>query len=421
MPKLKTGIQLYETSQEELATLAKKKNAPQPVSPMGAKALGANPDQAKMAGSRQQKDAVFKNIPRASDDLATAIRRDGGRTSTSAAEASTLQKAKTLQNLSNFDASIQSAVEKHLSSIDMTPGRKYDESKFTALDKTKEETLSLQTKVGEYADLLDQVIALEADGKVDEAAALNQQVMQAKSDLHDLGIPVNEDPLAYLATAEETISEAGAAELEGQLTLGELSLADIGFSEEEMEEFIGTDWMFLTVEEMQQRVEELQAAQFSRVQSLQTQLRNLPSGSVQREAVLRELKALAAVGIWGAEEDMDYLVQQMDDAVEVDIGGESFSVSEILQNDELSTLIDKFLNPKGDEDFKEALREQLPDFTDWIDENMLALEALSVEGREAGESFEEIQETTQAMSLTHTSPTCSHPRPRRKPCLWYRT
>lgn len=57
-PFVKQGTGVTQTSEEELKKLGKQAGV-QPLSPAGAVALGANQDQAKMAGSKARKDAVL--------------------------------------------------------------------------------------------------------------------------------------------------------------------------------------------------------------------------------------------------------------------------------------------------------------------------------------------------------------------------
>ncbi len=54
----KQGTSLVQTSDEELKKLAQQAGF-NPTSPLGAKAIGANPDQAKMTGTPAQKQSVL--------------------------------------------------------------------------------------------------------------------------------------------------------------------------------------------------------------------------------------------------------------------------------------------------------------------------------------------------------------------------
>lgn len=383
MPTIKRGTQLYETSNEDLNQLAADKG-PVPLSPSMARAIGANKDQAKMAGSREQKEAVFKELLKPEDTLSRAKRLEGPREIATPAEEAQRQKASTLANLKKFDTSVQSAIEKHLSNISSKPSMKLSVDRVSEIEKNEEKRKSLETDLTNY-------VTYSQSGNTAEANKILERLGETYS-------MKPEQIISTFLSPELAIEEAGAEAAKGELTLGQIGAEALGFSAEELVSLIGTDWDSLTVPQMQQRVEELQAQEFSRASTLQAQLKSLPIGSAEREAIWRELQGLAQVGVWGTEQDIDDLVAQMDSASTVDIAGEQFEITDILQSDTLSELIRRYLDPNEDETFKTALESQLSGFTEWIQNNVGSLQQIVKDMETAGMSFDELQETAKNLN-----------------------
>jgi len=384
--------QLVETSQEELQTLAKDQGLPAPpTTPVQAAAIGANPDQVKMVGSGQQKQAAINIGLKPDTTLARAKRVEAPREELTAAEATEAQRQQTLAKLTKVDSSLQTLIEQQMAAmaapVQQTPTWNQGQFDTVAANVNQDE---LKTKLTRYHQLLQSAVAGDP--------AVSQELAEIQADLQNTYNITN--PQDYFDLSKDTVAAAGAQQMVNpdQVTLGSLNIADMGYTPEELSSTLGADWANLTVPQLQQRVEEIRQAEFTRIDGLKASLATMPAGSAQREAIVRELRDLAQVGIYGVEEKAKEISKQIDEARTVKIGDSEYKIDEILRDDDFSQLISRYLNPDESDEFKKELEAQIPAFTKWIQENADGLDAMRKQMELSGIAFGEIQEGQQKLS-----------------------
>jgi hypothetical protein len=407
---LRINGKLVQSTEEELRNLAKKQGTPGvPITPAGAAASGASPDAAKMAGSRQQKEAAPTAVKVQTDkSLAGTQRLDQGREVATGAEQAQAAKAGKLQQLSGVDERVQALVNQQLSAGNLQASAAaqtaYNDAQLATLAPTVDQA-GVKTLLDKYHQLnLElQSPALDPTARQAKQAELNQ----ALADLtNQYGI---NNPQAYLDVSQTRVGSTAAQSVinPADVKLSTLDVSPLGLSQAELTDLLGPDWADLSVGQFQQRVNDVRQAEFQRINTLRGQLVTLPVGSAQRELVLRELGDSANVGVTGVEQGIKQLQQQLDEASVVKVGGVDYTVENLLKDETISRLVADYLNPAGDPEDKAALEQGNPDLVAWIKGNSQALTDLAKQMGVSDAGFGTVQEGQKALATVGEGATLS--------------
>ena len=130
----------------------------------------------------------------------------------------------------------------------------------------------------------------------------------------------------------------------------------------------------LTVGELQEKVNALLQADYDRVEEL-TRVANDPFYPENlRKAAQAELRDLSSVGVMATESDFEKLNEAVQSADEIEVAGKTYTVDELLSDEQLTVLISAYLEDP-ESDFSKELARDLPELEAFITENKVALEA----------------------------------------------
>ncbi len=351
---------------EELAPEA------QPTSPAAASALGANPDSAKMYGSGAQKQAVVNQAVDASTTLSGAQRYNMPRQATST-ETLASTKAQRLSQLKGLGTRVEDKVRAQLEAPTASATLQLDPTKMAAYSP-------------EEQGLINQ-IASAATPEAREAAmvglanARGTDITQVQTLVQDLGINLAEQGKQAIGLTQVTLDDAILQEFGG----AEQVAADMGITPDQL--------AGMTVEDFEKQLSSLESKEFSKIESLQAELRT--ASPIRQQEIMEELKALGAAGTTGAEASVATLEQQIEDADKVMFGGAEYELADLLGNDAISNAISSSVSNPAD---LEALRKTEPGLAAWIEANKADLANVV---KEIETSQKAVQATTETLrSLT---------------------
>lgn len=379
---LSIGGQTGITSGEEVQSLSAQKGLAPPTSPAEGSVIGATPDQAKMLGTAQQKGAAME----VGADLGTALRTEQARTSATAAEEARQEKSKDLEKLGGLGQKVESLIDSYM--------------------PTLAEGQEVTAQVGIAQEALD---AAEVPDKAAFSTAL--EAMSAGNDVmnnlvvvaNQLGLDYSDPKLAealgpYFQGGVDQVKQLLAESTEDDITMSDDIVQQLGYDTlDTLASDLGMDpgaLGNLSLAQFQDIVNQEIEAEYNQVESLKQNMLNPNLSPAERSEARRALRDMGAIGMVATEADMDNLQAAIDQADEVDFGGKTWTVEELLSDENISLMTQKVLE---DEAYAEELRETEADFVRFIEENKAALDAASSEMESDWTEFEEIQQVNKDM------------------------
>lgn len=367
MALIKQGGNLTQVSQEELL---KQQPTYTPISPSASKAQGANPDQAKMAGTPAQKQALYKTAPEA-PTLQQAQRQVAPVTPEPSASQQAKEKLERMKSLGTLNVQIENLIQGKLNAAaQVIPTQaSINADAIAVLPEEKRQRAS--TLLTEYASLTDP--AAKQPKLVEIAQALGH-------------VPTDAELAGFYNQAPDVLK----ASIQ-QATPTSVSVADLGLANpQQVADDLGIsieDLNAMTVEQLQNAVQNVESQEYNRIQDIQAQL--VTATGARREQLLRELGGEAQVGTTGVEAQFDTLQQQLEESTMLNIGGQDMSLEAILSDDALSNLI---TDAATDEAKLKVLAQTEPALAKWITDNKASLESLAAGMREEARAFGAVQD-----------------------------
>lgn len=355
---MRTPSGLVETTEEELNSLAKKMEQPlPPTNPAAAASIGASPDAAKMAGSRQQKAAVHDKAVDPTKRLDTVQRREAPQPKQAAPVSQSPAQITAIQKLRGIDSvapQIQAIVQKKL-----------------AAQTASTQLNTARLDAGEYSS---------ANPRADLEALLNQYV-QLSSNPETPPTEINKvladlqtkygisDPKGYVNLDQSSIADQAKGV---QIKAGELDIPNA----EALDTLLPANWRDMSVDDFQIAVEDARQQHFNRVGALKAQMVAATNPAI-RQQLMEELEALGESGVTGQEAEAKSITSQLRESATISIGGREFTVQELMSDELVSDLIRDYLSPTASPKFKEELAKEHPEFVAWINSNADELKGLA--------------------------------------------
>jgi len=365
-----------------------------PRTPAGAKLIGAGDDAAKMAGTKIQKKAAQLAEQRAQpaqQKLSYQKRTEGVRTAQTEAEESAQRRAAQLRQLGSLGSRVSDLVQKNLEEKLATPEvaevSVEDASalgdQFTNLDETKQNQLIRD---------INRFYAASPDERVQILADISNNFE---------GLQLTEDNISSLIGGIEGATGKSVASLAmDNVTAGDLAtggqLAEMGISSlAELSETLGVpeaELEGMTLQQITDQVEAVQAAEFGRVRDLEQRLADPNLSSAEREILLRQLRDLGGVGVTGIEDQMESLTQVVGEGNIVRVGERDMTWEELLSDDNFSELIGDYVSESATEEQRDDIEAILgQDVTDLISQHSEAFRKLVAGAKEDLGTFQDVQ------------------------------
>lgn len=384
MALIKRGGQLFEQKDDSLMNRVNQLGTSTPTSPAGAAGIGASPDSAKMVGSGAQRENALREAVAPKEATLAGQQRLAGPSQATTADQEAQQKAQQLRQLGAMGTRVQSMLEQRLA----TAGQQAGPATIQA------DTASVQNALG----LTPTQLAADQQGAnvVGQAQGLINQYMTNPSEdlllqLTELGMPKDKvyELTGLTETGQQATGRTIANAMADRLTVGELDLTELGFADISEVEALVPGAANMSVPEFQQAIEELQGAEFDKLEELRAQLAGLPPNSARAQQIREQMQALGDVGRTGAEAAVEQAAQEINTADEVTIAGETYTVEEFLSDDTMSELIEDYLMSDPEDRDEIFPPDQFGELRSWIEQNQVELNTLIESATETQESFEQ--------------------------------
>lgn len=374
--------------QEEESLMDKVNNAgvQSPVTPYGAQTMGANLDQAKMAGTPAHKDKVLRDA--VSKESTLAYR----------------QQIKAPQPVQQTEQQKQQIAKQQQIAGLGSLGQRVQQQVQSMFNQAAQQTIQPEQMINEQS--IATVLGIAPDvaaAKQPEIAAATtaiQDYMKAPSEaklaniVNNLGMKKSQvyELTGLLEDGQSATGQAVAQAMGDEVSIQDLDVTQLGFNNiNELNELLGADVSSMTVPELEAEVKRVQQESASQAANLQARIASLPQGSMERKALEQELAALGDVGLRVSEQEVQEAINAIETADEITIGEETFTVGELLSDEGISDLVRAYLD--ADQKTKDQIlpSEQYGDFRQWIDNNALALSESKAAAEATQKSFEKTQ------------------------------
>lgn len=385
------GGGLEQTSQEELAALAGRKK---PIQPLESAVLGANPDQAKMAGTPGQKESAIRSSVKEGSDLTTAIRRGQGRTKATAEEKADTAQREQLGKLSSLETRVDTMAENALK----TP---VTASATNVLVPNKD-------LPPEQQELVKKLIANPAD-----TASL--QALNTAMGFTDSSQMLSAQDLLAKTTVDSTaLGQVYAGSVTDMVTAGSLPLTEMGFNsdpviaQQELAAALGITTDELSKMNINQLLDQVNnsIADIQQTQNAtQAKLVDPNVGPAERASARKQLRDMGAVGVLAANTDLDKLADKIENADTVTVFGEDMPIGEAFKDEHLSGVIASVADGLDDQgnpitDFAKTFMNDPKNegMAKWIKENLALAKEASANISEEQAGYAALQETNKTIS-----------------------
>ncbi len=398
MPILREGGQLLSVTDETLAQRLDRQGLPQTVQPGQAAALGATPKQADMAGVPLRKKPILEAQVGKEETLMGRQRLQEARTQATADEQAAQARGEQMRLLGSLQGRVQDFVSGQFKGVSVEEG-----GEPTALGQGLVKQTPLEDALGFTKDTDPAAYQKAADIlQKFSANASNQDVAeQALIELQAAGVDYTKAKSLLDLTSKAT-GQTVAANIADTVLLRDVGVEELGFdSMDEVAELLGMsaeEVGAMDMNEVSDKVDDIRQAEFTKIQGLKAELASTPVGSLQRQVLIRQLRDLGSVGVTGLEQQIKTTAEEIDTADTVQLGEYEFEVSELLDDEELSDMIQDWLVSDEDEREKMLPAAEFKGLTDWLVANEAALKDVAGDITETTEKLEEAQASYADMS-----------------------
>lgn len=315
-----------------------------PLTPMAAQTLGASPDAAKMAGTPQQVKSALEQAaaPQQPLDLQTALRQKQYQRAATPEEMERLTKSASMQTLGGLGDRVTNMVKAEKKKVDTVEkidvpivaeylGKSTEPIKETLKKlRDKPDDMTLQKAVADYF------------GKV-----------LSTDEINSLFVPQAEAITGAAAAAiGPTEAEAPA------FTLADMAQdPEFGYTIPQLAQLLEVPETALagyTVEDLQARINQIQAQEFEQAKQLEATAVSPLTGAAERQLAQEAARELSSIGITATEADIQNLTNDIASANMVTFGNEQMTYEQALSDENISNFIKAYLEaPAGSQTRKD--------------------------------------------------------------------
>lgn len=410
------GVLTQQTG-EELQGLAGKAGlvAP-PTTPAGTAMIGGTPDQQKMAGTPQQKQAALTMSQSSQNDLATTEREAQARTQQTGQEQQSQQKSQNLQSLGGLGDRVQQFINTQRQNMANTANSMTgvtigaaDQPAGVGTTPTAAATTAADgttTSTATTASLLQQVNPADLD-KFKSLLADFSQNPSNMQDLVDAGnligghaIDPTEVPSLY-QTADQVAQSSAASSMADTMNVSNLfQQPEFGYTPDQLSSLLNVPQDQLqnyTIKQLEDKVREVTANEFSGADQLDKQAQSTQLGTAEQGLAQQAGREASATGMRSTDADMKNLESQIAQGQQISFGGKQYALEDLLKDDTVTQIVGDYLNnPDSPDSQKLAATE--PQLVALVDKNK-ALFSDAMANIQAGtQQFGDIQTQNAALS-----------------------
>jgi hypothetical protein len=314
-----------------------------PTTPGGAQAIGANPDQAKMAGTPSQKTAALRQ----SADQVTTLQERAAQTQQVAPVAESLRSRveSAQKTLGDTQSKVQTLIQNQVAKVNTQPPAPTLQPGTIAAGTGKSQA-DVDAAFSAAASLLSQ-------GKPVTDPAVQAEITKLFELTNMDATELTERVMQSANPTGQQIGQAADAAIGSTITMDQL-YGELGTTPEELSQLLGVPIAELntyTPDQLAMAVQNLSDASEQALATTQSTL----VGAAERQAARGQVEELSRSGQLGLEEELNELGTALESADVIQFGGKSWTVAELLADGNISNLISNYLlNPESDESKKLA-------------------------------------------------------------------
>lgn len=389
------GGQLSEETGEETQSLTGKATPLQtlsgqaglqapPISPLGAAAIGANPDQQKMVGTGQQKQAALSIAQSPDNTLSGAMRRNQVRSEATAEEQQGRAKSEDMKNLGSLGDRVSDFINTQRDKLEQAAGKGVDvqaAASFTGAG-------GQQKDLGQIKDLLQSYRQNPTDQNV--LLKLNQALG------YDVNTQLSKDQVDSLyESTVNSISRGAAGSVDDNLNVDDLvGMQGFGYDKNTLSNLLGVPVEQLgqmSVGDIRNKINEVAANEFAKTSQLDQQAQSGQLGQAERGLAHQQGMEASRTGQRTSEADVSHLEQQISNADQVTFAGQAYKVDDLLKDDNISSLISEYMNSAPDSDIRKQIDSTEKGLSDFIQKNQAVLQDASQQMQQGAQTFQETQ------------------------------
>lgn len=344
---VKTSSGLKEVTGEDLSTRASSLGLPtNPTNPLSAAAIGANPDQAKMAGTAANKESAMRELADPSKSLSTFQRTKQDKLESSDPAQDRLNSL--TQAALGFSGSLSDRTEalkaKAFQTAAVTLKPTVNQDKWNAAKPSS-------VSAAQWS-LASQALSRFAEGK-----ATSQDFIEVSKALGKAQVKA-EDLTPFIAGGEKQIADAIASAAPDKISTKQL-LSDaemqtvselLNLTKEEIEK--------LSVQDLQKTVDQVVDSEFRDAQVLLASAFDPNASPAERATAKNLLRESGTTGQRMLEDRMAELGQDVEDATTITVAGKEVSLEDAFKDEAIQGLVKRYFEEPG---FKESLKSSEPE------------------------------------------------------------
>lgn len=383
---------LADTSDEELQNLTKSAGLQAaPITPLGATMIGANPQVAKMAGTPQQKDASLAQsaMPNPQNNLSDVLRRQQARNQATGQEQQSIQKSDEMRNLGQLGDRVSQFIDAQRQKLTDQAGQV----------KERQVADTLQAASGQdLGQLKEDLKAFQANpNDMNTLLRINTALGRNTNSVLD---PKEVDSL-YKSTVD-TIASQGAANIDDSLQVEDLiGLSTFGYDLPTLSGLLNVDQNQLskmTVGQLRNEINRVGTEEFNKTNQLEQQATSNQLGQAERGLARQSTREASATGTRASEADYTNLEHSIANADQVQFGGQSYKVDDLLKDDTISGIINDYLNSGEGSEARNRIDKTEPGLSSFINKNQAVLQDAATKMQAGAQSFKDIQEYNRNLS-----------------------
>ena len=352
-----------------------------PTTPLAAQMTGASTQAAKMAGTPQQMQAALQQATQA-PTLGTALRQKQYGREVTAAEAGAMSKSADMQKLGGLGDRVTKMVQNEYDKLSAVTAKPAAATEYAGKDITQiagdleiVRTNPTSQEAKEAMVRINTFLGKTDPNAVLEATEFNKLYQDAQTAIGGAA-----------AIAIRDVRDIPISEVVGDLGYDLPALAGLlNVPEQDLQKY--------TVKQLQDKVDQVSREEFSRAQQLQQQATSPLVGAAERGLAREAGRELSVTGVRASEADMQRLASEIDSADQVSLMGQTKSYADWLADDEISAMVKEVLDSPANSQLRKDLKEQAPDFYNFVTRNETALKAASANIETGATQFKQIQES----------------------------
>jgi hypothetical protein len=417
--------QVQEVTNQTLGQLASQKNMLSPINPLQATMLGANKDQAKMAGTPAQINNLSNQLsqPKGPIQDSKSLTLAKQQQSESGYQQSLSQqlgkeKSQNLQALTGLGDRINTYIGNAIKQMTgaSTPPTSLGDALTNSQQPINTGTSTNNTLVqdkgpSEFTDMgvgggsapeyslysqpntnntlitgngITDITLADSVQDPQLADALNRLKAGDTSALDIVAKSLNKTPdqltfndfVNLYKDPTGDISKKVAALLPDTIKFDASVLGDLGYTNAQLSELLGVpDVSQLSISEVDNLVQDQAAQVNNEIMSLQAKIQDPTLSAQDKELLNDRLREFGYVGASATQEEFDNLVQELETDQQIEMGDETYSLEELLSDPTITGMMDDYLNdPEGL--IGKELKEKYPDLTNFVDQNKNAIKGM---------------------------------------------